>query len=63
MFVQKFQPIFRLREKLFKFMISHADLLFSEYRFKKYKIKADDTVSRFSMLPDSIEWVYFHWNN
>jgi len=56
MFVQKFQPIFRVRERLLKFMISHADLLFSEYRFKKYRIKpSEEVMSRFSMLPDSVE--------
>lgn len=59
-FLQKFQPLFRIREKLFKFLISHADLLFSEFRFKKYGIKTNDqdkdTIqSRFSMLPDNIE--------
>jgi hypothetical protein len=44
-----------VREKLFKFLVSHADLLFSEYRFKKYRVKGDDALARFSMLPDSIE--------
>lgn len=34
-FVQKFLPVFRLKERLFKFWISNADLVFKDYRFKK----------------------------
>ena len=54
--VQKFQPFFRIRERLFKFIIYNADVLFSEYRFKKYKYKTnDETMSRISMMPENIE--------
>ena len=56
-FVQKFLPMFKIRERLFKFMIAYADLLLNEYRFKKYRLKGNDenTISRFSFLPESIE--------
>ena len=54
--VQKFQPYVRIRDRLLKFMILYADVLFSEYRFKKYKYKAnDETMSRISMMPENIE--------
>jgi hypothetical protein len=36
LFVQKFQPMFRIRERLFKFIITYADVIFSEFRFKRY---------------------------
>lgn len=60
LFVQKFHQMFKIRERLFKFMITNADAIYSEYRFKKYKIKNSDESSgtfggRFSILPDSIE--------
>jgi len=46
----------RIKERLFKFMINYADLLFSEFRYKKYRIKViDESISRFSLLPDNIE--------
>jgi hypothetical protein len=35
LFVQKFQPLFRIKERTFKFFILNADLIFSDYRFKK----------------------------
>jgi RalA-binding protein 1 len=55
-FVQKFQPIFRIRERLFKMLIIYADDLFRDYRFKKYRIKTNEEItSRFSMLPDTVE--------
>ncbi|CAF0709196.1 unnamed protein product [Brachionus calyciflorus] len=56
-FVQKFQPIFRIKERIFKFIINNASALFKDYRFKKYKVKSnlEDTVSRVSHLPESIE--------
>lgn len=58
LFIQKFHPMFRIRDRLFKFIIIYADMLFSECRFKKYRVKAannEETISRFSTLPDSIE--------
>lgn len=35
LFVQKFQPLFRIKERTFKFFIVNADLIFSDFRFKK----------------------------
>lgn len=57
LFVQKFQPLFRIKERTFKFLIVNADLIFSDFRFKKCRIKAanDEANSRLSQLPDSIE--------
>ena len=37
--VQKFQPMFKLKERLLKFIILHADAILSDIRFKKYKLK------------------------
>lgn len=58
LFVQKFQPLFRIKERIFKFIINNANAIFKDYRFKKYRIKInqEDTISRFSMLPESIEY-------
>jgi hypothetical protein len=56
LFVTKYQPYLRIKERLLKFIIFYADVLFSEFRFKKYKYKAnDETVSRVSMIPENIE--------
>lgn len=57
LFIQKFHPMFRIRDRLFKFIIIYADMLFSDYRFKRYRVKAgnEEAISRFSTLPDSIE--------
>jgi hypothetical protein len=38
LFVQKFQPLFRIKERTFKFLIVNADLIFSDFRFKKYAL-------------------------
>ena len=56
LFVAKYQPYLRIKERLLKFIINYADVLFSDFRFKKYKYKAnDETVSRMSFIPESIE--------
>jgi len=56
LFVTKYQPYLRIKERLLKFIINYADVLFSEFRFKKYKYKAnDETMSRISFIPENIE--------
>lgn len=57
LFIQKFQPIFRIKERIFKFIINNAAELFKDVRFKRYRVKLyhEDAVSRFSSVPESIE--------
>lgn len=57
LFVQKFQPLFRIKERIFKFIINNAGELFKDMRFKRYRVKMyhEDAVSRFSSVPESIE--------
>lgn len=54
LFVQKFQPLFRIKERTFKFFIANANLIFDDFRFKKYKIP----LCLFLIIPETIFFLF-----
>lgn len=55
--VLTFQSIVRIKDRLFKFILRHYNLILKDFRYKKYRLKGSDesTFQRKSIIPDNIQ--------